>query len=829
MGVWALGALLCALFACSLSASPAAAACTNEQLRSESNVNPATKEPFSKSLPDCRAYEMVSPLYKQAHSALPLPLTGLAASPSGETVGWASEGDFAGAENYTVHGHPNNPYLSQRGVSGWSTSSAFAPYSLVNNPTPRGLEGDTSPDLRSARISCGSTSVISGQNKGVHLACARTQHDGAWASTPLYTGVAAQSAPQGQTELYFGGTLDLSRLFLIPWEPFSPSDSLEPGGIYEVENCCSESSTLRLVNVDNEAHELLYRLNGTEDAPLIGDSSNFISQAPGTAYHAVSASGTVFFTAWPHTPAGNETDPGETDTVYARTRCVHTALNEATCKEDKEGPRGEFFETVPVSNPTQAECNACGNPLTRPPAAPATFEGASADGTKVFFTTQQKLLNKDGTRNLYEYDFHRKEGERLVLLSPDEAGANVMGVVRSSPDGSHVYFVADGVLTGEEENHSTKQKAVEGNSNLYGYDTVTGETKFVATAAPSSGTIVPNLGEVEAEPVPGVPLARWRSSDEHRPAQTTPDGRYLVFSGQLSTAGDTNNKGCPAPGHPGACPLAVYLYDFQTGTLTWVSRPAPGSPGNEGKPALIAALPGTRDGAEANIDSWGRSISGCAPKGLRSEAEEAAFSCPEGTYDGEYIIFVSEEHLQGTAVNASELYEWHTGGEGHPGEVHLISDGHAPEGIEAERGTEPVAMSASGSDIFFITGTALVGQDTDSLHDVYDARVGGGFAAPRPACSGEGCLPQPPGHESFPLAASSLFTGGVNVSTVTTIGSNAGSSTQSKPKPLTRAQLLAKALKACKKKPKKKRHSCEAQARRKYGAKTKSKKGRARK
>ena len=78
---------------------------------------------------------------------------------------------------------------------------------------------------------------------------------------------------------------------------------------------------------------------------------------------------------------------------------------------------------------------------------------------------------------------------------------------------------------------------------------------------------MPHLAEEEGEP------KRWHSLDGQRPAQTTPDGRYLVFSGQLSTAGDTNTAGCP-----GSCPLAVYRYDFQTGALEWVSRPAPGFP-----------------------------------------------------------------------------------------------------------------------------------------------------------------------------------------------------------------------------------------------------------
>jgi hypothetical protein len=68
----------------------------------------------------------------------------------------------------------------------------------------------------------------------------------------------------------------------------------------------------------------------------------------------------------------------------------------------------------------------------------------------------------------------------------------------------------------------------------------------------------------------------------------------------------------------------------------------------------------------------------------------------------------------------------------------------------------------------------------------------------------------------LPSAASSLFTGGQNlapplISVATPINTTA--------KPVTRAQLLAKALKACKRKQKRKRALCESQARKKYASK----------
>jgi hypothetical protein len=775
-GVLACGAV--ALAASLAFASPAAAECPNETVRQESNMNPTTGQPYSAGLPDCRGYEMVSPLYKQADSANEL-RGGLPVAPGGETAGWASEGSFSNPENWILG---LNPYLSQRGGSEWSTSSAFAPRSLVDGTFASGIESDSSSDLRSVRVTCGSNPEEKGQ-RGTQsqftAVCARREGVGSWTSTPGYREVHGEGIEGVGTGGYLGGSSDLSRLFIHPDHPLLPSDTVPepPRGIYEIAGCCTSSSALRLVNVDKEGKQLVLLHNKEINGPLFGD----VGLAPvlGSEYHAISQSGgTVFFTATPNNPEAGEE---EKLTVYARINCGTNAVHSAPpCKEDGNG---EWFETVAVSNPSHEECAECNTtPATR---QNATFQGASADGSKVFFTTTQQLLSQEvgeGTSNLYEYDFDRPRGERLVLLSADKAGAKVEGVVRSAPDGSHVYFVAKGVLTAEEENGS-HEKAKEGLANLYGYDTITKNTKFVAAA----GTIVSGIRAT----VSGVTV----STDSARHAQTTPDGRYLVFSSPAKLAEDANTKGCPTN-----CPQAVYRYDFETGSLTWVSKGAAGFvPVNEGegKDALVTPLPATKLGASANIDDWNRAIS----------------------ENGEYIIFTTTEKLQASDVNkALDVYEWHNG------TVSMISDGRGPLTSVQEQ----VAMSASGSDIFFLTSTALVGQDTDALRDVYDARVGGGFPAPaaEPSCS-DVCQGAPSAPPSFPSAASSLFSGGRNLSPPLI---SVASSVSNKPKALTRAQQLAKALKACKGKPKRKRVLCESQAKKKYGGTVKTKKsGRRRK
>src|ERR1019366_3254234 len=88
------------LTAGALTAAPALAAategCPNEQVRQESDTNPATGQPYSVGLPECRAYEMVTPLDKQAHDAeTSMQGLGLPVSPDGETVGFTSQGAFS--------------------------------------------------------------------------------------------------------------------------------------------------------------------------------------------------------------------------------------------------------------------------------------------------------------------------------------------------------------------------------------------------------------------------------------------------------------------------------------------------------------------------------------------------------------------------------------------------------------------------------------------------------------------------------------------------------------------------------------------------------------
>ncbi len=97
--------------------------CENEKLRLE--------QPYGAGLPDCRAYEMVSPGETDGQDATDSflypggPESGVSvAAVSGEALVYSSRGSFAGAKG----GGRDNEFLSRRQPDGWSTLDITPPY-----------------------------------------------------------------------------------------------------------------------------------------------------------------------------------------------------------------------------------------------------------------------------------------------------------------------------------------------------------------------------------------------------------------------------------------------------------------------------------------------------------------------------------------------------------------------------------------------------------------------------------------------------------------------------------------------------------------------------
>jgi hypothetical protein len=192
----------------------------------------------------------------------------------------------------------------------------------------------------------------------------------------------------------------------------------------------------------------------------------------------------------------------------------------------------------------------------------AVFFGASEDGSRVFFTSEGELTANDKgihDMELYEYDTETGKLTRVSAGDSGDAAGDVVPLGQSkgesgtgflkdvvvSSDGSHVYFVARGVLAPANAEGKTP---VEGEENLYVYDTQTGRTAFIAKGNGS----VAELDEYATPP------------------ETTPDGRFLLFQGGML------GRGSPQ----------LYRYDAGTEGLACVSC----GPGFSSGVALVVPL-----------------------------------------------------------------------------------------------------------------------------------------------------------------------------------------------------------------------------------------------
>jgi len=355
------------------------------------------------------------------------------------------------------------------------------------------------------------------------------------------------------------------------------------------------------------------------------------------------------------------------------------------------------------------------------------FQWASADTSKIFFTDEEKLTSDStaqaGKPDLYEYDLEKPAAQRLTDLTANVSEpADVLGVSGASEDGSYVYFVAQGVLTGSQEN-SHHAKAEAGKPNLYLRHT--GTTTFIATLSAEGGN--------------RCDWAQYCLS-----ARVSSNGAFIAFDSMDSLTGYDNH-----PVHPEACrPLTlvsespcmeIFRYAAASGAngeLTCASCNPTGAP-----PASEFAWSGIGMPQEAGSGEHSRIVQ---PSHNVSDTGE--------------VFFDTMEKLVPTDENETwDVYQY-DGGEGPSAHLHLISSG------KSEVPSYFADATPNASDVFFFTAQPLLRSDTRSDYDVYDARVGGGFAEPLiPQCEAEGCRPAYPGAPGSSSPASAFFEGKGNV------------------------------------------------------------------
>jgi Tol biopolymer transport system component len=357
------------------------------------------------------------------------------------------------------------------------------------------------------------------------------------------------------------------------------------------------------------------------------------------------------------------------------------------------------------------------------------FWTATPDGSKVFFTDESRLTEdstaEPGKPDLYECELPQAGGSCTLsdLTANQGEAANVKGVIGTSENGEYVYFVAEGVLAGNENANHEKaepQACVDSGGEKQGIESRSQCNLYVWHRGAVPRFIARLSGEDNEQTVSqydsgGTAYGDWQSDLGLRTAQVAPDGSTLAFMSQRSLTG------YPSEGWD-----QVYVYDFDSGGLSCASCNPTGTPA-----AASASLPISFNDTHA----------------LRDVSE-----------DGGRVFFLSSEQVVPQASSGQpDVYEWERNGEGScataGGCVYLLSGATSPEQSYF------LDASANGNDVFIITRAQLLPQDQNELWDVYDARVDAPVPVAPPTCTGTGCQGIPGAPPIFATPSSVTFNG----------------------------------------------------------------------
>jgi DNA-binding beta-propeller fold protein YncE len=683
-------------------------------------------------LPDGRAYEIVTPPAKNA-ALIGDVLLGLAPDIAGDgshvimsSIQCFGNATSCPADNSKV----GTPFEFTRTNDGWTAAGLAPPATQLDNNNGEGVSADAGTGLFLAPAPpVGEEDWYARRPDGSFVDIGPT--------SPPAEGLIGRRI--GLNGLSARATADLSYL-VYESRPLWPFDAtIDPN-----------SSLYEFVGAGNSAPMLVGVSGGMGSTDLISKcgtelgSGGQVNGGPG----AISGDGRTVFFAVSACASGAGVNAG----VEVPTKELFARIDES--------------RSVPISQPSPLECTA-GNGCLGSPPGPADFVAASNDGSKAFFLDTQQLTDnasEDSSHsggaarcnglsvetidcNLYEYDFSRSTGHNLVAVSAGDSsggGPRVQGVVGMSADGSHIYFIARGVLTAAANERG--QTARDGADNLYGFEQdaayPNGRVSFIATLP-------------EADDFIATQYATWTGgllSDD-----VTPDGRFLVFESHARlTVDDTSSTGA----------AQVFRYDSRTGDLVRISVGENGFNDN-----------GNAGVADAMIVTPKQSL---GPK--RSD--------PTMSHDGSYVFFESPVGLTPGALNdvplggnepstgepayGENVYEWHNG------HVYLLSDGRDVSGSGAAScgfhlsSTCLFGADATGSNVFFSTADHLVSADTDTEEDVYDARVCttrepclASPASPVAPCQGDACHGTPPPAPGVVAAATVTFSGPGNLASST--------------------------------------------------------------
>jgi hypothetical protein len=340
------------------------------------------------------------------------------------------------------------------------------------------------------------------------------------------------------------------------------------------------------------------------------------------------------------------------------------------------------------------------------PAAPAHYEGASAGGGVVVFSTTEPLVpgDTDLQRDVYVRELDEALGHvtRQVSLGPTGGNDSYVAQFQAvDAAGDRVFFSTKERLTAEDTDSA---------EDVYVRDLLSNKTTLVSAGDPSCSASKCGHANLDASAVSGGVAGAG-------------DRVFFVSFEQLSSQDKDEGPD-------------LYVRDLEAGTTTLVSTPAPSCSGCGAgtKPVVFqgASADGTKAifttveplvGEDKDVagDLYERDLS-AAQTELVSTPGTGPEACPAGSCEpsnstisasGAHVFFETSERIAvGDSDKSQDVYDWSAG-------VATRASTGAGGGNGEHNATLFRESSESGAAVFFATDEKLAAADTDEAQDVY--------------------------------------------------------------------------------------------------------------
>jgi hypothetical protein len=337
------------------------------------------------------------------------------------------------------------------------------------------------------------------------------------------------------------------------------------------------------------------------------------------------------------------------------------------------------------------------------------FRRASADGSRVFFNTEERLVSTDtnGIDDDYVRDLTTGTTTPVTTGPGGPAGGSVQAI---SDDGSKAFFSTTAAITADDTDHCPFSYSLGGCVDIYERNLTTGTTTLVSTG-----------------PLGG------KSGYNASFAGATPDGSHVYFhAGDPLVSEDTDLPStCPTPNNGQPFTNCVDVYERSGGQTTLIST---GPTKNAGDPTPARFAAATADGAHVYFTTAERLVA------ADTDSLRDVYAHGSGT-----TVLVSDTQgpdpsqngasLAGTSADASQVFmttaeRWLGADTDTQRDAYAKSGGTlalataGPVGGNGPYATTAETVSGDGR-LFFTTYERLVPEDPDtSGQDIYQWQNG---------------------------------------------------------------------------------------------------------